>query len=54
MNISFFLDVKLIEENKLYYTSGAVDFDYLNRYKVTEEDHLTVVCRKQKQKEDLL
>lgn len=52
MNISFFLDVKLIEENKLYYTSGAVDFDYLNRYKVTEEDHLTVVCRKQKQKEE--
>lgn len=46
MNISFFLDVKLIEKNNLYYTTGAVDFRYLNNHKFNKKDHLTVFCRK--------
>lgn len=50
MNISFFLDVKLVRKNDQYYTTGAVDENYLNKHKINKNDFLTVVCRENLEK----
>ncbi|MDO5555314.1 MAG: glycosyltransferase [Clostridia bacterium] len=48
MNILFFLDVKLIKKDNQYYTTGAVNYNYLNGHRLTEEDKLVVICREDK------
>ena len=48
MNISFFLDAKLIEKDTKYYTSGAVTKEYLNKHRFSNTDKLIVVARKEK------
>ena len=45
MKIVFFLDVKLIKIGDQYYTTGAVDTEYLNHHKIHNDDSLVVVCR---------
>lgn len=45
MKIAFFLDVKLVKINNKYYTTGAVDENYLNCHKINLNDSLMVVCR---------
>ena len=47
MNISFFLDAKLIEKDGKYYTSGAVTKDYLNKHRFSNNDRLVVGLRKE-------
>lgn len=48
MKISFFLDVKLIESNGEYYTTGAADYTYFENFKVNHDDEIIVFCRKTK------
>lgn len=48
MEISFFLDAKLIEKEGKYYTSGAVTREYLNKHRFSDKDTLVVVTRKEK------
>lgn len=50
MNITFILDVKLKENNGKYYTTGAVDKEYLKKYQFYEENKLNVICRKDETK----
>lgn len=50
MNISFFLDAKLVEKDTKYYTSGAVTKKYLNEHRFSNIDNkLIVVARKEKE-----
>lgn len=45
MKICFFLDAKLIKKNQKYYTTGAVDYEYLNNHKINKNDIINVFCR---------
>ena len=51
MNISFFLDVKLVKKDNNVYTTGAVTKEYLNRHRLSESDKLTIICREDKNKD---
>ena len=35
MKIIFFLDAKLLKKDGIYYTTGAVDKEYLNKHKIS-------------------
>lgn len=45
MKIVFILDVKLIEKDNNYYTTGATDYNYFSN-KININDQMTIICRK--------
>lgn len=47
MKIVFLLDVKLVKKDGIYYTTGAVDNNYLEKHKFDKEDELVVICREE-------